>query len=314
MTIEPAIGSAVEKYLSSNPGAFSFVAAVDAVAGGIPLGGTAAAAEQVRLRPHLSLAFPTSEVMAAEKDAAGIWHLTVGLPGLYGANSPLPTSYTEDLLAREDDDPARGLLDVVHHRLLSLLHRALHKYRDGDLSIPLQRLTGVYQRNLAGRITGQRLLAYAGILAGRARGADTLERVVSHYLDVPCRIEQCIMLWTPLPSDQITRLGEANSALGVDCVAGDTVCSRATAFRITVGPLRWNAVDGFLPGGACLADLHALVGLLNNDALDYEVELLVDTAGAPELPLGEARLGLDVRTSGDAPAVRRDIVYRSTIS
>ena len=308
-----SIESLTDRALQRDATAFSFVAAVDAVVGDTPLGGTSAAAEHVRLRPHLSLAFPTSEVLAAEKDAAGRWLLTVGLPGLYGANSPLPTSYTEDLLNRDDRDPTRGLLDVVHHRLLSLLHGALHKYRDGDVTIPLQRLTGVYQKHLAGRIAGQRLLAYAGVLAGRARGADTLERVLSHFLHVPCQIEQCIMLWTPLPSDQITRLGEANSALGVDCVAGDTVCSRATAFRITVGPLRWDTVEGFLPGGECLADVHALVGLLNNDALDYEVELLVDTAGTPELPLGDARLGLDVRTAGEVPAVRRDIVYRSTV-
>jgi len=308
--VEPAIDTA----LRSDPGAFSFVTAVDAITSNTPLGGTSAAVERVRLRPHLSLAFPTSEVVAAEKDAGGTWHLTVGLPGLYGANSPLPTSYTEDLLTRDDGDPTRTLLDVVHHRLLSLLHRALHKYRDGDVSIPLQRLTGVYNKVLAGRIAGERLLAYAGVLAGRSRGADTLERVLSHYLNVTCEIEQCIMLWTPLPSDQLTRLGEANSCLGSDCVAGDTVCSRATAFRITVGPLRWDTVEGFLPGGERLADLHALVGILNGDALDYEVELLVDTAHAPELPLGEARLGLDVRTAGVAPILRRDIVYRSTVS
>ena len=314
MTFDSTREPAIERALRANPGAFSFVAAVDAAAGGIPLGGTAAALEHVRLRPHLSLAFPTSEIVAADKDANGIWQVTVGLPGLYGANSPLPTSYTEDLLARDEGDPTRSLLDVVHHRLLSLLHRALHKYRDGDVAVPLQRLTGLYQKQLAGRIAGDRLLAYAGILAGRARGADTLERVLSHYLDVACQIEQCILLWTPLPSDQITRLGEANSALGVDCVAGDTVCSRATAFRIVVGPLRWDTIDGFLPGGQRLADLHALVGLLNSDALDYEVELLVDTVGVPEIPLGEARLGLDVRTAGDVSAVRRDIVYRSTIN
>ncbi len=302
--------------LHNQPSAFSFVAAIDAVAGGVALGGTSAAAERVRLRPHLGLAFPLAEVVAAEKPCDPgsdlRWQITVGLPGLYGANSPLPTSYTEDLLARDVNDPTRGLLDVIHHRLLSLLHRALHKYRDGDLAGPLQRLTGLHQRLIGGRIPSQRLLAYTGILAGRARGADTLERVLSHFHEVPCRIEQCIEMWTPLPADQLTRLGEANCGLGSDCVAGDTICSRATAFRITVGPLRWSDMAGFLPGGERLADLQALVGHLEGDALDYEVELLIDTTGLPESSLGDARLGLDLRTSGAFPTERREIVYRST--
>ena len=291
--------------------AFTFIAAVDAAAGAVPLGGTSAAAEQVRLRPHLSLAFPTAEVVAAVRDGQGRWQLTVGLPGLYGANSPLPLSYTEDLLRLDQPTLTRGVLDVLHHRLLSLLYRALHKYRDGDIAGVLQRLTGLDQRLGAGQLPAQRLLAYAGILAGRARGADALERMVQHYFSVPCQVESCILRLTPLPAEQRTRLGEAHVSLGVDSVAGDTVASRATAFRVTVGPLAWTIVDGFLPGGEQLGELQALIGLINGDGLDYDIELLIDSRQAPHLPLGSARLGLDLRTAGAVADLRRELVYRS---
>lgn len=300
--------------LRAEPAAFDFAAAVDAVTGATPLGGTDAAAERVRLRPHLSLSFPTAEVVAADETTDGRWHLTVALPGLYGANSPLATSYSEDLLARDDGGLTRGLLDVIHHRLLSLLHRSLHVHRDGDLAGSLQQLTGLHQRLVGGRIPGEALLAYAGMLAGRARGTDTMERVLGHWCAVPCRIEPCIELWTPLPADQLTLLGQANAALGIDSVAGDQVCSRATAFRITIGPLPWDQVDDFMPHGERLADLHAIVGLLNGDSLDYEVELLIDTDGMPEQPLESSRLGLDLRTAGTIPPMRRELVYRSTIT
>ncbi len=291
--------------------AFTFIAAVDAAAGAVALGGTSAAAEQVRLRPHLSLAFTTAEVIAAVRDEQGRWQLTVGLPGLYGANSPLPLSYTEDLLALDQPTLTRGVLDVLHHRLLSLLHRALHKYRDGDIAGVLHRLTGLDQRLSAGRLSSQRLLAYAGILTGRARGADALERMVQHYFNVPCQVEACILRWTPLPDEQRTRLGQAHASLGVDSVAGDTIASRATAFRVILGPLAWDIVDGFQPHGEHLADLQALIGMINGDGLDYEVELIIDSRQAPHLPMGSARLGLDLRTAGTVAAVRRELVYRS---
>ncbi len=290
--------------LAANAPAFSFTAAI-AVAG-----------EQARLRPHLSLAFPATEVVAAEC-LAGIWHVTLGLPGLYGAHSPLPTSYTEDLLADEpaiDSDPLRrGLYDVLHQQVYRLLADVLDHHREPQQDARLiAQFSGLIDRRIGERIPGEALLAWAGLLSGRSRGADALERVLSGWAGVPCVVEECIALWTPLPDDHCTRLGAANSTLAIDCVAGGWFVSRATAFRVEIGPVPWTVMESWLPDGHHLGDTLAVIDLLNGDALDVEVVLVIDTATMPCPPLGAARLGRDLRTTGPAAAVRREVVYRST--
>lgn len=286
--------------LATNASSFSFTAAVAAV-------GSA-----VHLRPTLSLAFPASEVLAAHH-INGMWQLTLGLPGLYGANSPLPTSYTEDLLAAEDDPLRRGLYDLLHQRLFRLLADVLDQHREPARQARLLGLfSGLSGRRFGGRIAGEDLLAWSGLLTGRCHGADALERLLSGWSGTPCAVEECIALWTSLPEGQLTRLGAANSTLGSDCVAGGWVLSRATAFRVTVGPVAGDVVDAWLPGGRLLEDLIALTDLLNGDALDVEVVLVVDTAGMSCPALGQARLGRDLRTTGTTAPYRRDLVYRTT--
>ncbi len=286
--------------LTAHATSFSFAAALEA------------AGPDARLRPHLSLAFPASEVVAANH-LSGTWQLTVGLPGLYGANSPLPTSYTEDLLAAEDDPLRRGLFDLLHQRLLRLLADVLDHHRAPHQQARLLALfSGLSGRRFSGCIAGEELLAWSGLLTGRCRGADAMERLLSGWSQVPCVVEECIALWTALPPAQVTRLGSTSSTLGSDCVAGGWVLSRATAFRVTVGPVAGSAIDPWLPAGRQLTDLVALIDLLNDDALDVEVVLVVDTADLPCPPLGHARLGRDLRTSGTTAPYRRDLVYRTT--
>jgi type VI secretion system protein ImpH len=267
---------------------------------------------QVRLRPALELAYPRAEVLTAEHDATHGWTLTVGLPGLYGPASPLPSSYTEDVLADEEDTLRRDLLDLVHQRLLLLLAASRQRTLGGpDQRRQLSLIAGLTERLVGGRIPGSQLLAFCGLLCGRSRSADALSRLLTSWSQVPCTIEQCIERWTPIPSAEQTRLGQANAALGLNTVAGDALCSRATSFRVAIGPLPWNQVEPWLPGGHGLADICALTDLLNSDSHDYEVVLAVETHGMPCHGLGTGRLGLDLRTTGEASGIRFDAVYRS---
>jgi type VI secretion system protein ImpH len=267
---------------------------------------------QVRLRPALELAYPRAEVLSAERDQQHQWLLTVGLPGLYGPASPLPSSYTEDLLADEDDSLRRDLLDLVHHRLLQLLADTRQRALGGpDQRRQLSLIAGLSERLVGGRIPGGQLLAFCGLLCARSRSADALTRLLSAWSGVRCAVEQCIERWTRIPLTEQTRLGQANACLGVETVVGDALCSRATSFRVTIGPLSWDRVEPWLPGGPGLADICALTDLLNADAHDYEVVLAVDTQGMPCHGLGSGRLGLDLRTTGEAAGIRYDAVYRS---
>lgn len=276
--------------------------------------------EAVRLRPVLSLAFPTAEVVSAARRAVEGGErveLTTAVMGLYGTVSPLPAYISERLLAQEEEGLARGVVDLIHHRILSLLHRALTKYRlafpqaageDDRHGERLKALAGVPSGgDEGGGVPRGALLAWAGLLARQPRGAETVELVVSDWFAIPCRVEQCVPRWTDLPPSSLTRLGLVNGTLGDEAILGERVYNRATAFHLELGPVGWDAAAAFQPGGRHHAELRALVGMLNADGLDWGFTLVIDTEGMPRLAADDAcsRLGWTTRLEGRGERYRR---------
>ena len=285
----------------------------------VPLGyARAPGDEAVRLVGDPSLSFPVAEVTAieSETDLLGRTRLRVQTPvlGLYGVGSPLPAYFAESVLHQGDGSLVRGFLDLLQHRLLSLLHRALIRHRpvgdDGTVAARLRAMLGL-EHGHVGAVADAALTAYAGILAAGGRSADGMERVLAHWLGTSCHIEPCAGRWTALSDDQRMRMGQANCRLGRDAVAGDRVFSRATSFRVELGPVRWDEADDFRPGGARHAEARALIDALNGDALDVQVDLLIDTTGLPQPPLGTeaARLGRAARLAGDPVPVQCETIF-----
>src|ERR1051325_2219467 len=94
------------------------------------------AAEQVRFRAHLSLAFPPSSIYELVKAPEGSPHqMTQAFMGLTGPSGVLPRHYTELLLSlnryakHAEKHALRGWFDVFNHRMIALFYRAWEKYR-----------------------------------------------------------------------------------------------------------------------------------------------------------------------------------------
>ncbi|MBE7490530.1 MAG: type VI secretion system baseplate subunit TssG [Planctomycetes bacterium] len=269
--------------------------------------------ERIRLRPALSLSFPTADIAAVRQtemaDGGLRWHLDVNFMGLYGPSSPLPTFYTEDLLRDEyqgeDISLVRGFLDLFHHRLLALLYRCWEKYRHtvqydpagrDFYSTRLLRLLGAHlpwlpenQQLAAGSV-----LAYAGLLTQRPRGAASLRAMLAaHFPQGEVALLQCVAGFKTIPAAQQNRLGQANSRLGADLCLGRDVPDRAGNFGIRVGPLGFDDYIEFMPDRAEMAQLNELVDLFNSDGLDYEVTVVLRGDQTPALQLGNPvhRLG-----------------------
>lgn len=301
--------------LSRGP-TWSFVRAVEAAQAAVPGAadiGTAAppAREGVRLRPALSFAFPTSDIARIERlpsdgEAPERLRIETTFLGVYGQATPLPGYLTESLMP-EDTAPARDFIDIFNHRILSLAYRVLTKYRmerSRGHEARLRALSGAPPDQPPPALPGEQdMLAIAGLMAQQPRSAAALATALGCWLGgVPVSIEQCAAAWTPLPAERQGMMGQANCRIGSDCLAGERILSRTTAFRVHIGPVGGDVFRRFLPGGDGMAAVAALVTEFNADRLDWDVEVRLAADAMPPAALGAgARLGWDARLDGPTP-------------
>jgi len=311
---------ALIRELEEHPRHFSFFRAVWLLeriqSDAVRVGGVGPARrETVRLRPTADLAFPSADVTEITEREAGQpgprFSLATPILGLYGVTSPLPCFYSEDILNSErlgEEDPARLFLDVLNHRLLSLLYRSWAKYRwqftfEAEGHDPISRYLMAWLglgtealRSRAG-VPPVRLLRYAGLAVQRPRSARTVAGIVSDYFDgASTRLEQCVARWVTIQEPDRCRLGQANSTLGGDVVVGETILDRSGKCRIEIGPLDLDRFQQLRPGGSGHDEACALARLLLPDTLDFDFRLILERQSVPAARLttgdGATQLGV----------------------
>jgi len=272
----------------------------------------------LRIRPDLSLGFPASDVVRIEETPGGPadYRVTVSFLGLYGASSPLPTFYTEDLIDESLADSAttRDFLDIFHHRLYLLLFRCWSKYRqfvkvveeespdDLEKLFCLMGLGEPELRKVAGGPYG--LLRYIGLFTQHPRSAAGLEGMLRDAIGgPPVELIPCLLRKARIPPDQRAALGESGGRLGEDCFIGHEIDDRMGKFRLRIGPLDAGRFDSLLPGRPEHHRVTAMVALYLTDPLEYDLELVLSGGEAETACLGARRwsaLGLDTWSfSGD---------------
>ncbi len=268
-----------------------------------PIGGLGpVAAEAVRFRAALSLAFPSGEVEQVERIPNGDgqrWRISVNLPALYGPSSPLPTFITERLMREDPDGLSRAFVDLINHRVLSLLYRLSERHHAPRHCARRAQATAA----MLGIDGHPELARYAALLAGERRSADDLLRLLRHrFAPLAIDLLQCVHARTRLSAERLVRLAQRNHRLGIDCVVGDTVSTRATGFRISIAGVPVERLCDFMPGGSAHAELARIVARFNPGALDWEVELLLSGPTVEIAALGGATacLGRGGRLAGDA--------------
>lgn len=255
--------------------------------------------EPLRVRSDTALVFPSSDVKRVERenDPARPPEVVVTFGGLYGIDSPLPTAFHRAILDDPDVPNAlRSFLDLFSHRLYSLFWRAWARYRPelfSESSGP-RRVHDSRLRALAGfKTPGAQaapveeplLLAMAGRLAAWSRNAEGLRVLLELSLGLPIRIHENVVRTVDLPHRP--RVGQ--SRLGRDAVVGSRVRDASGHFRIEIGPLAMEQFLDLLPGREGASRVDALVRLYAPDYLDYDLDLVLDTADVPPLRLGEGR-------------------------
>jgi type VI secretion system protein ImpH len=268
-----------------------------------PVGSTASVANEVlRFRANPTFAFPPGEIAAVKPHAAlpGVLDVTVNLIGLYGPSSPLPTVFTERVLDQDTGGAVADFLDLFNHRLTGLLFQIWKHYRhdlryETGASDPLSLAAGTLMGLLplpGGALEGARsaLLPYTGLLAMASRSADTVSRVLGHYLGLDCRVEEFVLRRIAIPSDLCCRLGGPRE-LGVDSVIGESVQDIAGHCRIWAGPMPFARYLEFLPDGRSYAGLQDAIEFVVNGPLSRDLGLIIHAGEASGWGLGTGKLG-----------------------
>jgi type VI secretion system protein ImpH len=173
--------------------------------------------------------------------------------------------------------------------MISLFYRAWEKYRfqsggeadaEDTLAEALKAIVGEDSKNDDfWKIPAGELTVYAGVLAGGNRSPALLEGVVSDYFGIEnVKVTQFFPKRIKLSGRQRTKIGfnGQNNQLGKDIVIGGSMLDHSGWFKLSLGPLKQQVFDAFLPGREGYKKLVFLVNLFTRQQLHFELELILE--------------------------------------
>lgn len=236
---------------------------------------TRPADEPLRLGQDPSLDFPGSMLSSIASRDDGKLAIRCNFLGLFGPQGPLPLHLTECARERavsERDSTLVAFVDMFHHRMLEFFYRAwaeaqptTHFDRPGDDRFAgwIAALLGFAGEQLrdADAWPDQAKLYFAGHLSAATRTRDALESLLAVYLELPVQVEECVGEWLGIaPSEQFCLgRGAQSGRLGLNTVLGQRTWNAQSKLRLVVGPVGVSELMQFLPGGASLERLRALM-------------------------------------------------------
>ena len=195
--------------------------------------------------------------------------------GLFGPRGPLPVHLTEWALRRqqEGDYALSAFCDLLHHRFQSFFFRAWaagRKEVDWDRRGPADADNegnptqwdrfiasllgfGLQSMRTADHIPDESKLYYSGRLIERARSSSGIEAILTDFFGVPFKVWPFLRRRTEIPTQAQWRLGEdseIDGRLGFTTVLGTHMVDCQNAFRIRVGPLKFEQFCKLLPGSS----------------------------------------------------------------
>ena len=298
-------GSTLRERLFSEYYGFSFFKAVHLLEALSPrkraLGQTLNPGEEpVHFSVKPGLVFPPSDIAGLtnpEGEEPPV--MDVAFMGLVGPSGVLPYWYNELAIdrVREKDHALTSFLDIFHHRLISLFYLAWKKYRFPENYIPgaKDRLSG-YLLSLIGLGTPpladstglgrESLIFYSGLLSRQVPSVAAIEATVEFFSGARSEVEQFIERVIPIDPEELTRVGAANSELGVNMVCGSHMKECRTKFRVNVGPLSFKHFLRFLPDRDMLRPIFSLIRYMVGIEYEFEVRLILKKEEVPPCTVG----------------------------
>jgi type VI secretion system protein ImpH len=231
-----------------------------------------------------------------------IYRLTVTFMGLYGAASPLPHFYAQEVLKdeRDDEHAARELMDLIS--LSSYRSHAL-SYFYSLLAFRVLELKDPAARGILFALMGEEFRADArpddfrdlGVFASGIRSSGGLLALLrSAAPGTALELEENVPRWVEIPAGQRGMLRSATGRLGHSAVTGVKARDLAGKFRLRAVARDLGELEGLMPGGRVFAGIRAAVARYLEDPLVWDLEIHLPRGCASGVVLGarRGRLGL----------------------
>lgn len=262
--------------------------------------------EYVDLGQDPYLEFPASNLSSVEEQS-GRLRILVKFLGLLGPQGALPLATTDEslgwLLMRDDAFPR--FLDLINNRFLQLFFRAWADARPiAQHDRPSEDRFFAYIGSFTGlgtsvfsdldTVPDMAKMAFAGLVAPKAKSASRLAGFLQGLFDVKVEIDEFVGSWLKFDKADCSSLGRKHAALGKDMLLGSSVFSVEDKIRIRFYVKDFAQYERFLPTDApnLSEPLADAVYFYIGDELDWEVELAIPSGAVAPVKLGQSgRLG-----------------------
>jgi len=268
-----------------------------------PLGSTACPQDDaVRFSPWPGMGFPASELKSVEysEDDAAAPKVRTTFMGVYGVDSPLPTTYLDDISQRREGHEAlQDFLDIFSHRILTQFYRIWRKYsypatfeRGGTDTIS-QSLLGLVGLGIPGTASHiatpvSRFLALLGVLRQPAKTQEGVQALVQLLApETQARVSPYCL--RPIEISQpLGFYGEQDFLLDGNTPLGDEVMDTSSQLLIELFTDSESEAQGWKPDGQLYQDFLVMLRVYLGWRFKAKIRLTVSTALLPVMPLGEA--------------------------
>lgn len=266
-----------------------------------PIGQTLSPKEEaVRFSVKPGLIFPPSDISNLEhQDENKPVNMEVAFMGLIGPSGVLPHWYNEFALerVRQKDDTVISFLNLFHHRLISLFYLAWKKHQlsinylldaKDRFSQYLLSLIGLGTPGLVKKIglPLESIIFYGGHLSKLIPSALAIEATVEYFVDTKVKAEQFVDRIVDIDPEDQTRIGSANSRLGIDALCGNSTWETQTKFRLHIGPVSFPHFLRLLPIGKVLYPVFSLVRYMVGPEYEFNILLYLRREEVPPCILG----------------------------
>lgn len=294
-------------------------------AGHPPSGSTSNPADDpVRFYPYPGMGFPAGEVKAVEYDdsdrhAPPVIRTT--FLGLYGVDSPLPTTWIDDIVTRREGHEAmQGFLDIFSHRIMTQFYRIWRKYsypatfEAGGSDAISQSLLGLVGLGIPGTASHiatpvSRFLALLSVLRLPGRTEAGIRAIV--HLLAPATTVQ-VLPYSPrtVPVREPPELTDEGSILlDGSLPLGDELTELNSQIRIALSTADEEEAQSWFPGGELYHDFLVMLRVYLGWRCKARITLTLSTALLAVRPLGDTgfSLGMSGVLSVDGPVTTDDI-------